>query len=182
MLRRRTPRSLRERMNESRFDNYRNRRRIYESSEVDDFIEDIEKTYKKYFPESLINIHKEEMLSSKNIYAECYLAKDASEVPYRQLANDMFDVTFCIEKLKNFNELPDSIQLIWNYKSIKLKPSDERYYYDRKQLPFRKTKGDADKILKTLDRCFKLLKNTVIEEFENDNIHDDCIDVVKSKI
>ena len=44
MLRRRTPRSLRERMNESRFDNYRNRRRIYESSEVDDFIEDIEKT------------------------------------------------------------------------------------------------------------------------------------------
>lgn len=182
MLRRRTPRFLRERMHESTFDNYRNHRRIYESSEVDDFIEDIEKTYKKYFPESLINIHKEEMLSSKSIYAECYLAKDASEVPYRQLANDMFDVTFCIKTLKNFNELPDSIELVWNYKSIKLKPSDERYYYDHKHLPFRKTKGDADKILKTLDRCFKLLKNTVIEEFENDNIHDDCIDVAKSKI
>ena len=71
MLRRRTPRFLRERMNESRFDNYRNRRRIYESSEVDDFIEDIEKTYKKYFPKSLINIRKEDMLGIKSIYAEC---------------------------------------------------------------------------------------------------------------
>ena len=46
---RRTPRFSRTRMNESAFDNYRNRRRIYESSEVDDFIEDIEKAYKKYF-------------------------------------------------------------------------------------------------------------------------------------
>ena len=182
MLRRRTPRSLSERMNESRFDNYRNRRRIYESSEVDDFIEDIEKTYKKYFPKSLINIHKEDMLGIKSIYAECYLAKDKSETPHGILDNDTFRIKFSIETLENFNELPDVMMLEWYYKAIKLNPSDDFYYCDFKQLPFRKTKGDAVKILKTLDRCFKLMKNAVIEEFENDNIHDDCIDVVKSKI
>ena len=182
MLRRRTPRFSRTRMNESAFDNYRNRRRIYESSEVDDFIEDIEKTYKKYFPKSLINIHKEEMLSSKNIYAECYLAKDESEVPHRILDNDTFHIKFCIENLKNFNDLPDVMMLEWYHKSIKLKPSDDFYYCDFKQLPFRKTKGDSVKILKTLDRYFKLLKDTLIKELENDNIHYDNIDVAKTKI
>ena len=182
MLRRRTPRTLRERMNESAFDTYRNRRRIYESSEVDDFIEDIEKTYKKYFPKSLIKIRKSDILGSKGIYAECYLAKDESEVPHRILDNDTFHIKFCIETLENFNDLPDVMILEWYHKSIMLKPSDDFYYCDFKQLPFRKTKGNADKILKTLDRYFKLLKNAVIEEFENDNIHDDCIDVVKSKI
>ena len=107
MLRRRTPRFSRTRMNESAFDNYRNRRRIYESSEVDDFIEDIEKAYKKYFPKSLINIRKTDMLGIKSIYAECYLAKDASEVPHRILDNDTFRIKFSIETLKNFNDLPD---------------------------------------------------------------------------
>ena len=182
MLRRRTPRSLRERMNESRFDNYRNRRRIYESSEVDDFIEDIERTYKKYFPKSLIKIRKSDILGSKGIYAECYLAKDESEVPHRILDNDTFHIKFCIETLKNFNDLPDVMILEWYHKSIKLNPSDDFYYCDFKQLPFRKTKGDAVKILKTLDRYFKLLKDTLIEELENDNIHYDNIDVAKSKI
>ena len=182
MLRRRTPRSLRERMNESAFDTYRNRRRIYESSEVDDFIEDIEKTYKKYFPKSLIKIRKADILGSKDITADCYLAKDESEVPHRILDNDTFRIRFCIENLENFNDLPDVMMLEWYYKSIKLNPSDEYYYCDFKQLPFRKTKGDAVKILKTLDRYFKLLKDTLVKELENDNIHDDCIDVVKSKI
>ena len=169
-------------MNESRFDNYRNRRRIYESSEVDDFIEDIEKSYKKYFPKSLINIRITDMLGIKSIYAECYLAKDESEVPHRILDNDTFRIKFSIENLENFNDLPDVMMLEWYYKSIKLNPSDDFYYCDFKQLPFRKTKGDADKILKTLDKYFKLLKNTVIEELENDNIHYDNIDVAKSKI
>ena len=182
MLRRRTPSFLRTRMDESRFDNYRNRRRIYESSEVDDFIEDIEKTYKKYFPKSLINIRKEDILGSKDITAVCYLAKDESEVPHRILDNDTFRMKFCIEILDNFNELPDDMQLVWYHKSIKLNPSDDFYYCDFKQLPFRKTKGDAIKILKTLDRYFKLLKDTLIEELENDNIHYDNIDVAKSKI
>ena len=179
---RRTPRSLRERMNESAFDNYRNRRRIYESSEVDDFIEDIEKSYKKYFPKSLVDIYKSDILGIKSIAVSCYLAKDKSEVPHRQLDNDTFRIKFCIENLENFNELPDVMILEWYHKSIKLNPSDDFYYCDFKQLPFRKTKGDAVKILKTLDRYFKLLKDTLIEELENDNIHYDNIDVAKSKI
>ena len=132
MLRRRTPRSLRERMNESRFDNYRNRRRIYESSEVDDFIEDIEKAYKKYFPKSLINIRKTDILGSKDITADCYLAKDESEVPHRILDNDTFRIRFCIENLENFNDLPDHLMIfiiviLNSYRSEKLKVMQLRF-------------------------------------------------------
>ena len=122
------------------------------------------------------------MVGIKSIYAECYLAKDESEVPHRILDNDTFRIKFSIETLENFNDLPDVMIIEWYYKSIKLNPSDDFYYCDFKQLPFRKTKGNADKILKTLDRYFKLLKDILIEELENDNIHYDNIYVAKSKI
>ena len=44
------------------------------------------------------------------------------------------------------------------------------------------TTADADKILKTLDKYFSVLKKSVKEELDNGNIHKQFIELLKSKI
>ena len=79
-------------------------------------------------------------------------------------------------------KFPSTLVLESTKSSFLTKPAADYLAYGRKKVPFRKTKGDADKILKTLDKYFSVLKKSVKEELDNDNIHSNFIELLKSKI
>jgi hypothetical protein len=149
-------------------------------TDVKNFMENVENTYHKYFPNSLASVCIFSGLG-KHISISCYLAKDRSEELHGYFENDMFNVSFMIDLTKD-GKFPSTLVLESTKSSFSTKPSSPYLAYGYKKVPFRKTKGDAEKILKTLDKYFSVLKKSVKEELDNDNIHNLHIDLVKSKI
>lgn len=157
---------------------------LNESEEIDkdvkNFMENVEKTYHKYFPNSLASVYVYSGLG-KHVSISCYLAKDKSEESHGYFENDMFGVGFMIDLTKD-GKFPSTLVLESTKSSFLTKPESDYLAYGRKKVPFRKTKGDADKILKTLDKYFSVLKKSVKEELDNGNIHSNFIELLKSKI
>jgi len=147
---------------------------------VKELKEDMYLIYKTYFKDSGIAIKDwTNFLGNKkeSFTVKLFLAKDESEAINRLMDNDMFSISFNIEKLSDNNYFIEAYQ-----KSYVLIPDNQYMYYSRKNLPFRRNSGDRDKILKTFEKFVKTLKNGVIEDYNNNNIHDNFIELVKNKL
>lgn len=143
------------------------------------FLEEIEKTYHKYLPNS-----KCKAVFSKNIYSSisvyCFLANDKTELFNGYWDNDMINIRFTIDTGKGEfdkdinveSELPDNLKLEANSKSYTIKPTEKYMAYGRRKVYFRKTVGNGDKIIKTLDKFFNKLYNQLQDDLEHDIIHD----------
>lgn len=151
---------------------------------VSEFMDSIEDTYNKYFPNSYCAVKFSKNLG-KTIWIDCYLAKNNKEVSNGYFANDMFSVSFHIylpDDAEPSSAMPDSVALESTNSWIKVKPSNKYLAFDARKIPFRKSTGNAEKIIGAFDRYVKKLYTIVSEEFENDNIEPKFKSLVAEKI
>lgn len=149
-----------------------------------EFKDAVKAAYKKYFPESNVNIRIFRCLG-KAITIDCFLAGDLSEVAGGIPENDMFHVNVWIDLTENFyveNDLPDNLVMEWRNSSVIKKPEQKYLAYGAETVRYRKTSGDAEKIVKALDKYFSRLHDTVVNLRENDRIHEGFVDLVNQKI
>ena len=66
--------------------------------------------------------------------------------------------------------------------SYLIKPTNEYMVYGRRRLPFRKTRGDEDKIITTFKKYVGNLHKALLEDLEQGNIHENHITLLKQKI
>ena len=150
-----------------------------------EFKERVEAEYRKILPDSSCNVTVYKCLG-KSITIDCHLAGKIEEVPNRILGNDMFSIGFWINLPDNFNqeidELPEEILLEAKSKQYRTKPESKYMYCSYRNLSYRKTKGDAEKIIKAIGKFFAQLRSNLEEDLANGNIHQDNIKLVKEKL
>jgi hypothetical protein len=88
-----------------------------------------------------------------------------------------------VEGRKELNDLmPDSMVLEAMKSVIKVRPENRYLAYDTVKIPFRKTTGNAKKILATLEKYVTRLASIVHAEYDKDTISDGYKDLLDSKI
>lgn len=156
---------------------------------VNDFITEVENSYLKYFTNSKIIVKLDTRLY-KNIYVKCLLSNNINECSSRIIENDMMSISFMIDQegrelnkdINTESVLPTNLQIKVLDNSYLIKPENQYLCYSRRKLNYRKTKGDAKKIINTLDKYFNKLHEELKKDIENNNIHDNHIDLLKSKL
>lgn len=154
-----------------------------------EFIEQIKNSYNTYFEDSKIFIRLSTNLY-RSIDFSCFLANNKNELSGGYWENDMLSIRFSIDTEQGqFNknidlesELPENLKLETWDKSYLLAPTNKYMAYDRKQLKFRKTKGNDIKLLKTIDKFFNYLHDEIENDLENNLIANNYIDLVKEKL
>ena len=158
---------------------------------ITEFKNQLEKSYAKYFTNSKIKIQNNCLGEGFNI--SCYLINNIDEAINRIIQNDMFDISFEITtptdnsnyfkpKITTLADLPQELVLnVW-HKTYTIKPVNKYCVYGRASLPFRKQSGTPEKLLEVLDKYFAKLHNTLKIELENDNIHENFVQLLKSKL
>jgi hypothetical protein len=150
---------------------------------IGEFCEEVKRTYHKYFPDSMCVARMKNILGN-SIFIDCFIAGDESEFPNGYAENDMFNIKFNIDT-RDAKSVDDEfgIRTIECYsKSFYTAPPSRFLAYGRHDLQFRKTTGDARKIIAALDKFFKRLYDAVVMERDNDNIEKGHIDIVNRKI
>ncbi|SCX78136.1 hypothetical protein [Ruminococcus sp. YE282] len=123
----------------------------------------------------------------KYIIIDCYLGAGDDEFPHRIAENDAIYTKLTIDlPTRNWteeNELPDTMTLEAIRNSIKHKPpQDESYLYCKyTKVSFRKTTGDAEKIIKAFTRFVDRLHNEISEQYANDNLLPDDMELFARK-
>ena len=151
-----------------------------------EFLKEIEVTYNNYFPASKIFLNVSNRYRNYDIYISCFLANNQSELSGKYWENDMFNIRFTIdtgtnETLTDASQIPDNLKLECYSKSYHIKPVGYMAFGSRR-LTHRKTQGDAKKILKSLDRFFEKLYNSIKTDIEANLIHDSYKSLVSQKI
>lgn len=133
--------------------------------------------YKSVFPESLCVIELG-ALGGDTFFVNYYLAGDKSEFPNGYEQNDIFHIQFHIlqprsrfenaERLTDDTELSENLTLTVDNKTIFTKPENSYMAYGSVTLPFRKTVGNADKILTALLKYAEITKKTLTELYEEE--------------
>lgn len=135
----------------------------------------IEENYKKYFPFSMCSVKLYGGLG-KMIFIDCYLAGNKEEFPNKISQNDMFKIGFCISMQDDFTEnsdMPENMIMEVQSKCYNIKPENPHCCYGSRSLPFRKTKGNANKAISTLDKYFRVLKENLVADLYGNNITKD---------
>ena len=149
-----------------------------------EFRREITNAYAEVFPRSLCDVGIFKALG-RSIFIDCYLAKDKHELPNMLFQNDMFRIRFWIDMPDDFmeeSELPDNLTLEVCSKFYCIKPKNKYLYCDYRSLRFQKTKGNPEKIVKTLEKYFQKLKMSVKEDLTIGNIHPNYLSLAKEKI
>lgn len=150
---------------------------------------EIEKSYESYFINSKCAVQLSTSLYP-SISITCFLANDKSENSGNYWDNDMFSIAFSIDTITGElpkdtteeSELSNNLRLkVWR-KSYLIKPENRNMCYNRTKLSFRQAKGDTTKIVKSLDKFFARLKESILKDLESNLIHDNYIDIVKRKV
>jgi hypothetical protein len=156
---------------------------------VKDFFQGVKNSYAKYFPQSKCFVGL-----AKNLYCSigitCCLASDSKELQSGIWENDMFHIRFSIDTLTGAlkkditedSELPENLRLECSQKSYTIKPTERFMVYGSKSIPFRKTTGDSEKLLKALDNFFKKLHASLLEDYDNGVIHEHHTALLYKKI
>ena len=121
----------------------------------------------------------------KSICIDVFLAKDEMECPNRILRNDAIGTMFMIHLPNGWtenDELPEMMEMKCEGGCVQTKPEKGSHLFcDYRKIPYRKTKGDAEKIIKAFDRFTERLKDAVVEDYKADNLKDHAANLVKEK-
>jgi hypothetical protein len=151
---------------------------------VNELLNQIKKSYNREFPNSKIIAQLNDNLG-KSLYIKCLLSNDESEVANGILLNDMFSIVFWSHDLSNDitleSEVPENLTLECTDKSYLIVPEESYMCYGRRKLSYRKTTG-AEKIVKALDNFFKKLKKQLVEDLEQNKIHDNHKELLINKL
>jgi hypothetical protein len=115
-----------------------------------------------------------------------YLGANNDEFPHRIADNDAINMFFSIDIPRDRtedSELPDTMTLEAIRNSIKHKPSpDKPYWYcEFSKVSFRKTTGDAEKIIRAFTRFVDRLYKEISEQYANDNLLPDDMELFARK-
>lgn len=149
-----------------------------------ELLNSIKESYIKQFPNSIIiaQLHKG---IGKSLYVKCYMSGKKEEFHNGIEENDMLSVTFWCHNIPRDteldSELPENIEMECTEKSYLIKPENKYLCYGRRKLSYRKTQG-TEKIIKSLDKFFVKLKESLENDLENGNITDDHKELLISKL
>ena len=150
-----------------------------------EFQDRIMTAYAAKFPKSLCTCTLIEGFG-KYIFIDCYLGAGVDEFPHRIKENDAINVKLNIDLPRGWehdDELPDTMTFEAIRNSIKHKPpQNESYLYCKyTKVSFRKTTGDAEKIIKSFTRFVDRLHNEISEQYANDNLLPDDMELFARK-
>ena len=155
------------------------------SMTFNEFKDRIIEIYHNQFPNSLCSVKLVKMLG-RAITIDCFLANDVSELSHSYWQNDMFKISFWIHDLPNGFEvddiLPKVMTLTNDSSHILITPENKYLAYSAVKIPFRKTVGNADKLISTFKKYVDRLYDIVNQQIVEGNIHKDYQDIVNRKI
>ncbi len=143
-----------------------------------EFENEIKAVYAAKFPKSLCTCEPIKGFDRRTpgyVIIKCFLGAGVDEFPHRISENDAISVMFNIDLSRGWtleSDMPDTMILEAIRNSIKHKPpQDESYLYCKyTKVSFRKTTGDAEKIIKAFTRFVDRLHNEISEQYANDNL------------
>lgn len=150
---------------------------------VSEFLKEVKAIYAKHFPDSKCNAKLIKQLG-KAVFIDFYLAKDETEVPHGYAANDMFKCGFVIhldDDIDSDSEMPESAVLESMSSFIAAAPSNRYLAFDAVKVPFRKTTGNAKKLLSALDKYVSKLAATTKQLYDEDRVAKEHKSVVEKK-
>lgn len=138
-------------------------------------IDQIKQIYNKYFKNSAI-IVTQGVLCDNIYFIDCYLSQNEKECINGYFENDIFKIKFKITESDN------SFMLENLTKCYMIKPKNEWLYCDYSKISFKRTIGNFEKIAKSFENFIIKLKNNIIEDYQNNNIHKNAKNIIASKI
>lgn len=136
----------------------------------------LELVYKEVFKNSKIALSRSDL--AKNVlWIQLYLAQNKQEEINGYFENDMFSITF---KIRENGENDYTMEKLNS--SYLTKPTSEYMAYGRRQLAFRKTQGNEDKIITAFKKYVGNLHKALLEDLEQGNIHENHLELVKKKL
>ena len=155
------------------------------SMTFNEFKDRIIEIYLSKFPKSYCSVKLVKMLG-RAITIDCFLANDVSELSHGYWQNDMFKISFWIHNMPNNFEvddvLPDAMTLTNNSSQILIVPENSYLAYSAVKIPFRKTVGNADKLISTFKKYVDRLYDIVNQQIVNNKIHSSFKDIINRKI
>lgn len=148
-----------------------------------DFKTEIEKVFAEKFGKSYCGCKIYKCLG-KSITIDCHLAENTNECPHGISGNDMMHISFAIRLPDRWNEsdeLPENITMEVRKNSIKVKPTADYLYCDYKKASYRKTSGNAEKMIATFGKFVDQLYTLIKEEYQAENLLDFDMQLIKRK-
>lgn len=150
-----------------------------------EFADGIRKEYAKQFPNSLCDVRPYKCFG-RYITICCYLAANKDECAHGYMENDLFKISFQIELPDKFDFENDDLPEIMSLKNLAsrylTKPENQFLCYSHKNVKYRLTKGNADKLIKAFGKFVDRLHAELQEEIKSDNIHDNHIKLLTEKM
>lgn len=141
-----------------------------EAGDVEQLMDDIRSSFKKYFPHGYINIGKGAGISKGTIHLAIGLIDDVNKLSSGIRENDPM-----IHKFIIFPEA-NGFSAELSYGNLSVNPPEGSYLaMGRVKTNWRKTRGDAKKIAKAYDTFFGRLKK-IVKDNEADVYHRDMYD------
>lgn len=137
----------------------------------------IKEAYARKFPKSMCVCSIHNSLGGY-ISIDCFLASSREEFPHYISQNDAINTKLDIDLPQNKDgwnaesELPDTFTIKALRTGIKCKPPKEMSYLycDYAKVTFRKTTGNADKIIKAFEKFVDRLYVAISEQYNNGNL------------
>ena len=136
----------------------------------------LELVYKEVFKNSKIALSRSSFKKDV-LFIQLYLAQSENEEINGYFDNDMFGITLKVTENGENNYIMEKLS-----SSYLTKPTSEYMVYGRRQLPFRKTQGNEDKIITTFKKYVENLHKALLEDLEQGNIHENHLELVKEKL
>lgn len=150
-----------------------------------EFREKMIEVYHSKFPDSKCGVRLWKGLG-RSIVINCFLANSASELSGGYAENDMFNICFWIHDLPDNFEVDDvlpDVMTMTNHNSGMLIAPESRYLaYDSVKIPYRKTTGNADKIIASFRKYVDRLYTIINQQIANGKIAKDFADIVSKKV
>ncbi len=154
-----------------------------------EFKKELERIYNSKFNDSQCFVETSNFY--KSIWITLFLSKNQSECANNIRDNDVFHINFRITTVNGEfeNNITDNTELdnmdlvLENtHNCYTIKPDNQYCVYGSKSVSFRKTKGNTDKILKSFEKYVNRLYDSLVADLKDGIIHNNHIDIVKSKI
>lgn len=148
----------------------------------------LQEIYHKKFKNSSCSISYG-CLKSTTLFVNVNLANNVDECINRIAQNDMFNIMFTISTVngtdrdcREIDYSNEDLILECSYNNYHIVPENQYLCYGSRKVPFRKTTGNLDKILKSFEKFVDKLYDSVKNDLDNGFIHNNYIDLVKTKI
>lgn len=112
------------------------------------------------------------------------LAENLEECRHGIGRNDAVHALFMIHLPDNFqpgDDLPENLVLKALENSLTVKPVESWLYCSGRKIPFRKTTGNAQKLIASFGKFADRLHAAIVEEYSNNNLLDFDMELVRCK-